>query len=131
MKTTQRDKRFQELFDKAHKNGMTAGNNCTPRPMIVGSPTSPFGNDIDKTKKVYKVEGGVCGFAWVHFAGNMPFGRWAKKKGLASKDYPNGLCVWVREFGQSMTRKEAYADAFAKILRDEGNITAYARSRMD
>ena len=131
MKATQRDTRFQEIFDKAHANGMDAGNLCVPRPMIVGTPTTPFGNTIDRTKKVYKVDGGVCGFAWVHFAGNMPFGRWAKKNGLASKDWPKGLCVWVREFGQSMTRKEAYAGAFAKILRDEGNIEAYSRSRMD
>ena len=131
MNATQRDKKFQELFDKAHDNGMTAGNDCTPTPMIVGSSTTPFGNDIDYSKPVETVAGGVCGFAWVHFAGNTTFGRWAKKKGLASKDYPNGLAVWIHHFGQSMTKKSSYARAFAKILRDEGNIEAYARSRMD
>jgi len=129
MNATQ-DKKFQELFDKAHKNGMEAGNHCTPQPMYVGTPKSPFGNDIDRSKKVYKVDGGVCGFAWVHFAGNTAFGRFTKKNGLAGKDYPNGLCVWVKEFGQSMTKKMAYAGAFAKVLK-EGKIDAYARSRMD
>jgi len=130
MKTTQQDKEFQAIIDKAHANGMIAGNDCIPTPMLVGSPTTPLGDDIDPNKKVYRVEGGVCGFAWTHIAGNTPFGRWAKKKGLASKDYPNGLCFWVREFGQSMTRKEAYAREFAKVL-NEANIKAYSNSRMD
>ena len=130
MNATQ-NKQFQELFDKAHKNGMDAGNHIIPKPMYVGSPTTPLGNDIDPYKKVYKVDGGVCGFAWVHFAGNTPWGRWTKKNGLASKDYPNGLCVWVKDFGQSMTKKMAYANAFANVLNKEGIIDAYANSRMD
>ena len=131
MTKTQQANKFKELFDKAHVNGMIAGNSCIPTPMIVGTPTTPLGNDIDTTKKVYKVDGGVCGFAWVHFAGNTSFGRWAKKKGLARKDWPNGLAISCHEFGQSMTKKSAYARAFAKILRDEGNIKAYAMSRID
>ena len=131
MNTTQRNNKFKEIFDKAHTNGLIAGNECIPTPMYVGTPTTPLGNDINPNKKVYKVAGGVCGFAWVHFAGNTSWGRWTKKKGLASKDYPNGLAVWVHEFGQSMTRKSAYARAFAKVLRNEGNIKAYARSRID
>ena len=50
--------------------------------------------------------------------------------GLASKAYPTGLHFWVGLFNQSMTRKEAYASAFAKVLNEAG-IQAYADSRMD
>jgi hypothetical protein len=36
----------------------------------------------------------------------------------------------VREFGQSLTRKEAYADAFADVLKEVG-MRVYVDSRMD
>ena len=38
--------------------------------------------------------------------------------------------IWVGEFNQSVTRKEAYAQAFAEVLREAG-VTAYASSRKD
>ena len=55
----------RELYEKAHEAGMKAGNEVGVRPMIVGSPTTAFGSDIDYSKKTYVVEGGVCGFAGV------------------------------------------------------------------
>ena len=120
---------FQALYDKAHAAGMAAGAAAMPTPMIVGSPSTFLGNDVDPTKPVYYVSEGVCGFAWVTFKGNTKWGAWAKKNG-ASKAYPSGLWYWVSDFGQSMTRNEAYASAFAKVLNENG-ITAYANSRMD
>ena len=44
--------------------------------------------------------------------------------------FRSGLSVWVSEGGQSMERKEAYARAYADVLRAAG-IEAYAGSRMD
>jgi len=109
-----------ELYDAAHNAGIKAGEACVPTPMtVVGG------------GQEYYVEGGVCGFAWVgSINGNSSFGRWLKKTGKGSKGYPSGMSIWVYEFGQSMTRKSAYAGAFARVLR-EGGVKCYPGSRMD
>lgn len=128
---TSNDTKFETIWQAAYTAGMQAGNAAAPTPMIVGTPRQPLFDDrIDPTKPVYFVEGGVCGFAWIDFKGNTAFGRWAKKTDRASKGYPTGLMYWVSEFGQSMQRKQAFASAFAKVLRDNG-IDAYVGSRMD
>jgi hypothetical protein len=100
--------------------------------MVVGTPTTPFGNDIDYEQKTYVVPGGVCGFAWISVRpGNSKFANWLKKNELGRRDsYEGGVKVWVSEFGQSMELKEAYAYAFAAVLQEEG-LRAYAGSRMD
>ena len=115
---------------KADAAGKAAAEACRPVPMVVGSPSTPFGNDVDPNKKRYYVPDGVCGFAWIAFGGNIPFGRWAKKNKIASKHYPKGLSIWVGDYGQSMQLKEAYARAFADVLQAAG-VPAYAGSRMD
>ena len=120
---------FEAIVAAAQTAGMAALNAAKPAPMIVGQAAGLFGNKIVPGTEEF-VEGGVCGFAWVHFAGNTAFGRWAKKAGIASEDYPKGLMIWVREGGQSMQRKEAYARAYATVLKAHG-IEAYPRSRMD
>jgi hypothetical protein len=76
------------------------------------------------------VSEGCCGFAWIEFKGTTPWARWAKKAGKARKNYPTGYSIWVSEFGQSVDRKEAYAKAFAKVLKEHG-VEAYANSRLD
>lgn len=112
---------FADLHAKAYAAGMRALNEAAPVPMVVKD---------NYTEQVWVVEDGVCGFAWVSFAGNTAWGRWAKKSGIASKNYPKGLCIWVSEGGQSMTRKEAFAHAYARVLNNAG-IAAAAYSRMD
>jgi hypothetical protein len=113
---------FAALYQRAHDAGMAAGNAVKPIPMSVRS-----GSVI-----VDVVADGVCGFAWVIVhPGTCSFARWLTKAKDASKAYHGGVyACWVREFNQSMTRKEAYARAFANVLRAAG-ITAYAESRMD
>lgn len=110
---------FKALWEKAEAAGMVAAKAVVPVPMNVTDGT-----------QVWHVPDGVCGFAWVKFPGNTPFGRWAKKAGKASKSYTGGLMYWVTVGGQAMQLKEAYADAFAKVL-NEGGVKAYADSRMD
>jgi hypothetical protein len=124
---------FRALFDKAYEAGMAAGRGSTPVTMIVGSPTTPLGDDIDYTKKIYVVPDGPCGFAWVNVRpGNCRFANWLKKNKLGRHDsYEGGVKIWVREFGQSMTRKEAFANAFADVVRAAGIERCYAGSRMD
>lgn len=112
---------FAELIERAHYKGMQAGRECRPIPMAV----------CDSTGQMIEcVDDGACGFAWIVFPGNTAFGRWAKKTGIARPNYPSGLCIWVREFGQSVDRKSAYAGAFAQTLKDAG-INCYANSRLD
>jgi hypothetical protein len=123
---------FRALFDKAYEAGLAAGKAAIPATMVVGSPSTPLGNDIDPSKPVYFVNEGCCGFAWVNVSpGNCRFANWLKKNGLARKAYGGGVDIWCREFGQSMTRKEAWADAFADVCRDAGVPRCYAGSRMD
>jgi hypothetical protein len=127
-----RPKDFETLFNKAHEAGMEAGNAVTPRPMLVGSPSTPLGNDIDPNKETWLVSEGVCGFAWIKIGdGRSAFARWLKKTDRAGDAYPRGVSIWVSEFGQSMQRKEAYARAFANVLQEAGIKNVYAQSRMD
>lgn len=118
-------KNYQELYDAACAAGKTAAAANTPEPMRVG-----VGEGANFRQTYPTVMDGVCGFAWIQFAGNTAWGRWTKKQGLARKAYPKGLSIWVSAYGQSMDRKSAYAGAFARVLQTAG-IDAYAQSRMD
>ena len=121
----------EKLLEKAHLMGMDAGRLVGVTPMVVGSPSTPRGNDIDYSKKTYFVEGGVCGFAGVVIKpARGKFVSYLKKLGMGYKHYYGGWYVSVREFGQSLTRKEAYAEAFAKVLGEAG-MRCYVDSRMD
>lgn len=115
--------RFEKLWQEADAAGKAAAAAIIPRAMVVSW------REGATLRREYVAEG-VCGFAWVKFPGNGAFGRWAKKQGLARKGYGPGLEYWISDYNQSMQRKEAYAIAFAKILREAG-ISAYADSRMD
>jgi hypothetical protein len=121
---------FAALVAKAEAAGQAALVAATPTPMIVGEAVDLFSDKIDYAKPTYYVAEGACGFAWVWFKGNTPFGRAMKAAGKASEGYPTGLQVWVSEGGQSIARKEAYARAYATVLKEAG-ITAYAQSRLD
>ena len=121
----------EKLLEKAHLMGMDAGRSVGVTPMIVGSPSTPFGSDIDYSKKTYFVEGGACGFAGVVIKpARGKFVSYLKSIGIGNKHYYGGYYVSVREFGQSLARKEAYAEAYAKVLSEEG-MRCYVDSRMD
>ena len=131
---TKRDREFQILYNEAKMAGLKAGSTVGVIPMVVAEHTSPL-NDASPVKKLYFVEGGVCGFAWVNVKpGNCPFANWLKKNDLGRhSDYEGGVIIWDsgnNYFGQSMTRKEAYCHAFAEVLNKAG-IRAWANSRID
>ena len=117
----ERDAGFSALASVAYAAGIKAGRECRPIPMVVCDSTG---------QPIEWVDDGACGFAWIAFAGNTAFGRWAKKQGLARSHYPSGLCIWVSEFGQSIDRKAAFAGAYAQVLRNAG-IDCHAGSRLD
>ena len=121
-----------EIYREAYASGLKAGHEVQVTPMVVGTETSPFSNIIDETKQTYFVEGGVCGFAWVKIRpARGKFVQFLKDKEIGSKDnYEGGYTIWCHEFGQSLTRKEAFVQAFAKVLREYG-IDAYGQSRID
>jgi|JI8StandDraft_1071087.scaffolds.fasta_scaffold23921_5 hypothetical protein len=119
-----------EIFDLADAAGKAAAEAKEPVPMIVVQHQHPL-DDNSPIVKVYEpVMGGVCGFAWINVPGNSVFGRYLKNEKRCSKGYPKGINYWVGGYGQSMEKKEAYAHAFAAVLREHG-IKAYAQSRMD
>lgn len=125
--TRQADK----LLREARTAGLLAGNGANPTPMVVGTPTTPLGNDIDPSKQTYYVSEGACGFAWVVIRpGNSSLARQAKKLGIGSTNYGGGTSIWISDHGQSSERKTAHAHAYAKVLRDHG-INATSESRLD
>jgi hypothetical protein len=120
---------LRNAFDEARAIATIAGQEAIPTPMVV-TEVDILDKPLENGKSWYVSEG-VCGFAWVNIQpGTCKAARYAKKHFGAKKDYHGGVSIWVYDFGQSMTRKEAYARAFANTLRDHG-ITAYAQSRMD
>ena len=77
-----------------------------------------------------------CGFAWVEVFVTRTNSKEAKELIAAGfkKDYkPKCLSMWnpAGLMTQSMTPKEAGADAMAEILRTELGLKAYSNSRMD
>ncbi len=123
------DARFAKILADAFAAGAAAGAAVVPVPMIVSQHASPI-DDNSPVVKEWFVGDGVCGFGWVHLAGNTAFGRWARKNGHARPDYPKGLAISSKLMTQSLTRNEAWANKVAEVLRENG-ITAYGRSRID
>lgn len=122
---------MNSLLRKAQEEGLLAGKNYNPTPMIVVEHANPLNDNSPIVKQYAPVMDGVCGFAWVHFPkANTRFVRFLKKKNLGHSGYPQGYDYWVSAFGQSMEKKESYARAFAKVMRDAG-FDAYSQSRMD
>jgi hypothetical protein len=117
---------YAEILEKAHAAGRAAAQATKPVPMYVQA-GDLMGNGYGP---IEKVDDGVCGFAWIKFPGNKPFGRWAKKAGLARSAYPTGLCISISAYNQSMQLKEAHARAAVAVLKEHG-IECYVDSRMD
>lgn len=145
MATKQQESEFAELYARADAAGRKAVAATVPTPMGVQESRLDIidGKLVDvPVGQTYIVSGGVCGFAWVNIKpGTSTFARWLVKTGKARADsYYGGVVIWgaprgVIEaydggYGQSMTLKEAYSNAFATVLREAG-IRAHASSRMD
>lgn len=69
-----------------------------------------------------------CGFAWITiYPGNCRLANQAKKLlDNASPAYGGGVQIWVRDGGnQSMSRRETYAKAYTKKLRELADPSEY------
>lgn len=112
---------YDLIYKRAHEEGMKALKAATPEPMVV------VGGG-----KQYYVPQGLCGFAWVTiYPARGKFITWCKKNDIGGKAYGGGWSIWTREGGQSIELKEAYANAFAEVLRESLGLKAYANSRLD
>lgn len=121
---------FSELFDAAHLAGMEAGKGNSPIPMIVVQRANPLDDNSPIVRQFDTVMDGACGFAWVTVRpANCGFAKFLKTKG-GQKGYRGGMQYWVHEFDQSISRKEAFAKAFAKVLETAG-IDVRSESRLD
>ena len=117
------------IYKEAYAAGLIAGKEVGVPKFIVGDAIG-LSDQIDYTKKTYILEG-LCGFAWVNISpARGAFVNWLKAQGIGSKGYYGGYEIWVREFGQSVDRKSAFAGAFAQVLGKYG-IEASAGSRLD
>jgi hypothetical protein len=94
----------------------------------------------------------LCGFAWIRFSckgEGASLWRWIRAhgeknqnrslsysvygQGFSKDDYYGGVSAWVHEGGkngQSVDIKNAYARAYANVLREK-DISAYPMSRLD
>lgn len=125
---------FQEALQKAEEVAKAT----VPEPMIVGTAKTFLGNEIDETKKTYFIPWGACGFAWIVVKPALgKFVKWLKINDIGYKAYGGGWAIPARPkftqgkaIAQSLAINEAWARAFAQVLRDNG-LNAYAESRMD
>jgi len=129
----------EEIFAEAQIAAHNAAKACVPRPMIVGTPTTLLGNDIDPNKDVYYVAGGVCGFAGVKIRpARGALVAWLKKHQIGYRDdYAGGYYVSAQAFYrapgalvQSYEINVAIAGAAAEVFRKYG-IDAYVEARLD
>lgn len=129
---------FSEICKKADVAGKAAVEKLKVTPMVMGSSAGLFSNEIDYSKPTYYVSDGVCGFAWCSVRpankGNTRLGKEERlvleAAGFRKNDYEKTYQLWISDYNQSMQKKEAYADAYAKVLYENG-INAYSGSRMD
>lgn len=134
-KKTSKKNSYVEIYEKAFAAGLAALKAATPVPMVVQQHADMM-NDHSPVVKEWFVADGACGFAWVNVkckGEGLKFINAMKKHASDRwrKDgYYGGYTFWVREGNQSIQRKEAFAAAFADVLRENG-IDAYWSSRLD
>ncbi|MDE6881213.1 MAG: hypothetical protein K2P20_07620 [Oscillospiraceae bacterium] len=106
------------LYGYASSAGARAAENCIPTPVYVSGYTEP-------------VLQGLVGFAWVEIPdARKRFPRWLKKRKIGYAGYRGGWAVRAKASGQSFEKAKAYADAFAKVLRQNG-IDCDVGTRLD
>jgi hypothetical protein len=126
-----------DILVEASESAEQAVKACRPTPIVVGTPTTFFGNEIDESKPTYFIEGGVCGFASVVIKpARGKFVALLKKRGIGGAHYYGGYSVSSWEFAPSIRQDQSYERACAaakgavEVLKSYG-INAYVDSRID
>ena len=133
----QKQKSAYDILVEASESAEQAVKACRPTPIVVGTPTTFLGNQIDESKPTYFIEGGVCGFASVVIKpARGKFVALLKKRGIGGAHYYGGYSVSSWEFAPSIRQDQSYERACAaakgavEVLRSYG-INAYVDSRID
>lgn len=117
------------IYVEAYEAGLKAGNEVGVPKFVVGDAIG-LSNEIDYSKPTFIMDG-LCGFAWVTISpARGAFVNYLKSRQVGSKGYYGGYEIWVREFGQSVDRKAAFAGAFRDVLA-KYEINASVGSRLD
>jgi hypothetical protein len=124
---------LDNLLGAAVNAGLEAVKALHVRAMVVYEADVLSGKAKEGGKQWY-VADGVCGFAWVSVYGLRGKAR-ARflARGFDAHSFGGdgrGIGLWISDFNQSMQKKEAFAAAYAAVLRNAG-YKAYSGSRMD
>ena len=118
-----------DIYVEAYEAGLNAGKDVDTPKFIIGDAIG-LSDEIDFSKKTYVLDG-LCGYAWVNISpARGAFVNYLKSREIGRKGYYGGYEISVREFGQSVDRKYAFAQAFAEVLGKYG-IEAFAGNRLD
>ena len=137
MTTAVKTKSAYDILVEASEAAEAAVKACRPTPMIVGSPSTPLGNDVDPTQQTWFVEGGVCGFASVVIKpARGTIVAELKKRGIGSAHYGGGYSFSSWQLAPSIRRDQSYERAVAaakgavEVLKNYG-VNAYVDARID
>ena len=137
MTTAVKTKSAYDILVEASESAEQAVKACRPTPMVVGTPTTFFGNEIDESKPTYFIEGGVCGFASVVIKpARGSIVAELKKRKIGSAHYGGGYSFSSWQLAPSIKRDQSYERACAaargavEVLKSYG-INAYVDSRID
>jgi hypothetical protein len=102
--------RWAALIDLARSAGQQVAQQTIPTPMVVQD-----GNSREVIKE------GSCGGAYVVIPdARSGFARWLRVSRIGASHSPSGQRVYAETGGQSQERAEAYAHAFANVLKMNG-----------
>ena len=126
-----------DILVEASEAAEAAVKACRPTPMVVGTPTTFFGNEIDESKPTYFIEGGVCGFASVVIKpARGSIVAELKKRKIGSAHYGGGYSFSSWQVAPSIRQDQSYERAVAaargavEVLKKYG-VNAYVDSRID
>ena len=104
------------MLIEAHERGHNAAMNAELQMItVVGYEDEPFP---------------ICGFGSIKVKGIRGKTLTEFKKRGFGKSYTGGQVLFVRDYNQSYDMKKAYAQAFAKVLQENG-FNAWAEARLD
>ena len=137
MTTAVKTKSAYDILVEASEAAEAAVKACRPTPMIVGSPSTPLGNDVDPTQQTWFVEGGVCGFAWVVIRpARGTIVAELKKRKIGGAHYGGGYSLSSWQLAPSIRQDQSYERAVAaargavEVLKKYG-VNAYVDARID
>lgn len=127
--------KYERVVREAQEAARSAWDSAVPIPMIVYT-TKGLSDVPDLTKPVYRVDEGVCGFAWLEMDGRTGLAKYLKKLGIGRKQTTGGYVISSWELvpadrqSQSFQRKDSAVRAAAEVFQRHG-LKARPVSRLD